>query len=72
MFCSASTKVVELFLNANFGDLELVNRYKKEMPLLHYCVARRIRLTRNILTKLKDQVDVRWNGATPLEYGTPK
>ena len=61
--------MVELWLNAGFKDLEIVNRFYDQMPLLHACIARRITLTPAILRHLTGQIDMVWRGFTALEYG---
>ncbi len=68
-FCSISPEAVEIWLTAGLDDLDLVNRFHDDMPLLHFCIQRRLPLTRTILTHLKHQVTIRWKGSTPLEYG---
>ncbi len=64
-----SPEAVELWLSAGFHDLDRVNYFNDDMPLLHYCISRKIALTHTIMDHLEDQVNADWRGVLPLEYG---
>ncbi len=69
VFAASTSHVVEILLQSGFDDLEVVgSRERKKMPLLHFCIARRI-LNRRILQLLRRQATIRWVNFTPLQYG---
>ena len=60
---------METILQAGFKDLEVISgRERMNMPLLHFCIARKI-LNRRILTLLRRQAKMRWMGYSPMQYG---
>ena len=71
VFCCGSPEVLEMWLRAGFKDMHLVNPYYDDMPLLHYAIAKKIRLSAFVLDCLRTQTGLRWKGLVPVEYGMP-
>ena len=58
-----------MWLRAGLKDMDLVNSYYDNMPLLHLAIARKIKLSAFVLDTLQHQMGIRWRGFTPVEYG---
>ena len=59
VFSTISVEAVELFLKADFEDLELINESRENMPLLHFCVIRGL-VSEYIVKTLSHQVNIKW------------
>ncbi len=57
-----------MLLQSGFKNLEIVSKRRQDMPLIHFCIARRI-LNRKILTLLEKQIKALWMGFSPMQYG---
>jgi hypothetical protein len=67
LFYVRSSEALELYLEAGFDDLDMVRKYE-EMPLLYFCIGKNL-ANGAILSRLGSQLDLKWKGFTPIEFG---
>jgi hypothetical protein len=68
LFKARSSSQVEVTLSAKFKNLEMLDKRNEDQTLLQYCLEHNI-LSEPIVSALNSQVDCKWKGKTPFEYG---